>query len=320
VHGRAGVGWDARVVELTDVVRAKAVAVGAPGWLDDLPDLVADLEREWGIAVGASFPDGTEALVAAAVVTEGPDRGTDVVLKVGIPRSGDLAALRHEISVLGLADGEGCVRLLRADPDRGAMLLERLGPSLFDLAPPPAERLEILCSVAERFWRPAARLDLPTGAQKARWLAETIPPAWAELDRPCSERAIEHALACAERRAAAHDDHRAVLVHGDLHQWNVLRAADRWALVDPDGLLAEPEYDLGIVMREDPQEMLDGDPYERVRWLAARTGRDPVAIWEWGVVERVSTGLLAERIGLQPVGRQMLAVADRLCALPAPAA
>src|SRR3954467_9188899 len=57
VRGRAGVGWDARVIELPDVVRAKAVAVGAPGWLDDLPDLVADLEREWGIAVGASFPD-----------------------------------------------------------------------------------------------------------------------------------------------------------------------------------------------------------------------------------------------------------------------
>jgi streptomycin 6-kinase len=314
-----GVGWDARVIDLPDVVRTKAVAVGAPGWLDALPGLVADLERDWSIAVGAVFPDGTEALVAAAVVTDGPDRGADVVLKVGIPRSGDdLAPLRHEIAVLRLADGEGCVRLLRADPGRGAMLLERLGPSLFDLAPPLAERLEVLCSVAERFWRPAPGLDLPTGAEKARRLAATIPSAWAELDRPCSERAVEHALACAERRAAAHDDARAVLVHGDLHQWNVLRAADRWALVDPDGLLAEPEYDLGIVMREDPEDMLDGDPYARAHRLAARTGKDPVAIWEWGVVERVSTGLLAERIGLQPVGRLMLAVADRFAGLPGP--
>jgi hypothetical protein len=29
-------------------------------------------------------------------------------------------------------------------------------------------------------------------------------------------------------------------------------ADDDFKLVDPDGLLAEPEYDLGIVMREDP--------------------------------------------------------------------
>jgi streptomycin 6-kinase len=33
-----------------------------------------------------------------------------------------------------------------------------------------------------------------------------------------------HALACAERRVAAHDDERAVLVHGDAHEWNALQA------------------------------------------------------------------------------------------------
>lgn len=36
------------------VVRAKALAAGAEGWLDALPDLVADLERDWGIRVGAA--------------------------------------------------------------------------------------------------------------------------------------------------------------------------------------------------------------------------------------------------------------------------
>ena len=46
------------------------------------------------------------------------------------------------------------------------------------------------------------------------------------------------------------------------------------------------------------------------RWLAARTGLDATAIWEWGVVERVSTGLLGTKVGLQPVARQMLRVAD----------
>ena len=45
--------------------------------------------------------------------------------------------------------------------------------------------------------------------------------------------------------------------------------------------------------------------------LAAK-GMNAQAIWEWGVVERVSTGLLATRIGLQPVGAQMLTVANYL--------
>ena len=39
-----------------------------------------------------------------------------------------------------------------------------------------------------------------------------------------------------------------------------------------------------------------------------------IAIWEWGVVERVSTGLLGTRVGLQPIAGQMLAAADQLAA------
>jgi hypothetical protein len=90
---------------------------------------------------------------------------------------------------------------------------------------------------------------------------------------------------------------------------NALEAPGGFKLVDPDGLLTEPDYDLGIIMREDP---LEGDPRERSRWLAAHTGLDTASIWDWGVVERVSTGLLGTKVGLQPVGRQILAVADRV--------
>ena len=62
-------------------------------------------------------------------------------------------------------------------------------------------------------------------------------------------------------------------------------------------------------------ELLDADPYARATWLAARTGLDPAAIWEWGVVERVSTGLVCAGIDLQPVAREMLAAADTLARL-----
>ena len=48
-------------------------------------------------------------------------------------------------------------------------------------------------------------------------------------------RTVGHALACAARRIAAHDDERAVLVHGDVHQWNVLESADGFKLVDREG-------------------------------------------------------------------------------------
>ena len=63
-------------------------------------------------------------------------------------------------------------------------------------------------------------------------------------------------------------------------------------------------------MREDLLELLHGDPRERARWLAARCGLDATAIWEWGVAERVATGLVLTKVELQPIGRPMLATAD----------
>ncbi len=288
------------------VVRNKAIAVGATDWIDGLDDLVADVQHEWSITVGRPYEDGTEAYVAEVTLGD----GTPAVLKLIMPGVGDAA--KHEIAVLRRTNGEGCVELLRDDVDRGALLLERLGPSLHDLGLPTVQRHAILCSVAQQVWRPAPDCDLPTGAAKGRWLCESIVEMWHALDRPCTERAIDHALACAASRIAAHDDERAVLVHGDVHEWNALTAGHGFKLVDPDGLLAEAEYDMGILMREDPLEILEGGAWERATSLAERTGLNATAIWEWGVVERVSTGLLSTQIGLQPIGSEMLAVADRL--------
>jgi streptomycin 6-kinase len=293
---------------IPDPVRNKAQAVGARAWLESLPELVAGIECEWGLRAGHAFGDATEAYVTEAKL----DDGTPAVLKLLLPREGGSAA--REIAVLAHTAGDPCARLLRHDAERGALLLERLGPSLHAHALPIRRRHEILCDLAARVWRPAADCELPTGADQGHHLIELITTAWEECDRPCSEGAVAYAIACAERRIDAHDDERAVLVHGDVHQWNALRADDGWKLVDPDGLLAEPACDLGILMREDPADLLTGDPHERSRWLAARSGLEASAIWEWGVVERVSTGLECTRIGLQTSGREMLAVADRVAA------
>jgi streptomycin 6-kinase len=188
--------------------------------------------------------------------------------------------------------------------------MERLGRPMYELNLPLSQRLDHLCATAQRVWRPAADSGLPTGAEKARWLTNFIVTLWEELDHPCSEAAVEQALACARRREQAHRDERSVLVHGDVHQLNALESGHGFKLVDPDGLLAEPEYDIGVLMRADPVELLAGDPRDRVDYLVGLTGLDPIAIWEWGVVERLSTGLLCTQVDLQPLGRDTLLAAE----------
>ncbi len=286
-----------------------ALAVGAEDWLERLPELVSSLEADWSIAMGCSFGGGSEALVAEATRAH----GSSAVLKVLLPGAGNDPS--NEATVLRLAGGDGCPELYEYDAARGALLIERLGRPMYELSLPLSRRLEILCAAAARIWRPAPDCGLPTGAEKARWLADFIVTLWEELDHPCSEEAVDHALDAAVRREKAHRSETAVLVHGDVHQYNALQSDGGFKLVDPNGLLAEAEYDLGVLMRGDPVELLTGDPFDRVRWLAAHTGLDPVATWEWGVVERLSSGLLCTQIHLQPLGRDTLRTAESVTGL-----
>jgi streptomycin 6-kinase len=228
-------------LRIPDVVANAAAACGAGEWLRDLPGLIAELEAEWSDSVGRPFPHASEAFVAEARLAD----GTPAVLKLLIPQDG--AAGRHEITMLRLAGGRGCVGLLRDDAARGALLLERLGPSLYELGHPLAERLEILVTAAATVWRPAPGSGLPTGADKARQLVDFVTTEWEELGHPCTQAAVEHALACAAQRIAAHDDERAVLVHGDVHQLNVLQVpgSDTFKLVDPTDCSPRPNATLG---------------------------------------------------------------------------
>lgn len=296
---------------VSDVIRNKAIGAGAEQWLADLPSLIERISNDWHLDVGAPFADGTEAWVAPAQRAD----GTDAVLKLCVPRVGVHPAA-HEVAVLRLSGGRGCAELFAADIARGALLIERLGSSLHDLRWPVGRRHQALAAAAQAMWRPVDdavnELGFMTGADKATLLIDFITTTWERLDRPCSTTAVDHALVCAEHRRAAHDPKRSMLLHGDVHEWNALLVpgTSDIKLIDPDGLIAEPEYDLGIIMREDPIDLLDGDPFERATRLADLTGHDATAIWEWGVIERVSTGLLATEIGLQPVGAQMLHAAD----------
>ena len=292
----------ALVINVPATVRAKALDLGAGAWLENLPGLTAALASAWGLRLGAPFQDPTEAYVVEATRSD----GTPAVLKLLIPRPGRAAA--DEITFLREAGGEASCRLLAYDQSLGVLLLERLGPALSDLNLPISRRLPILSDLAVAVWRPT-EAALPTGAERADRMSRYIRRKWTELGEPCGRAAIDQALAAGESRRRAHAAGRAVLVHGDIHQWNAMRAGDGFKLVDPDGYVAEPACDLGVLLREDPAE---GDPRDRCAWLAGRTGADPRAIWEWGLLDRVATGLTLTVAGLQPVAAQMLAAADEI--------
>ena len=304
-----------RVIDVPAEVRGKALAVGDRGrrWLEDLADVVAGLERDWNVVVGATLRGGSDAFVAEAVTADG--RAT--VLKVALPWN----AASHQIDTLLRAGGRGYTLLLRHDVGRQAMLQERLGAPLATLGLPVAVQLQVICATLQQAWAVEPDPSFRSGADHVAWLADFIAATWRQLGSPCPERVVDLALSFAEERRRAFDPGAAVLVHGDAHAWNTLldlerpeSGAPRFKLIDPDGLFAEPACDLAVPMREFSDELLAApDPLraakERCAFLSHLTGVDPQAIWAWGYIERVSTGLLAMRAGLEQIGADMLAVA-----------
>ena len=88
-------------------------------WLRSLPELLQECENRWKITLGPPF-ELSFNYVAPAIDAN----GNSVVLKAGVPGP----ELISEIQALRLYDGDGAVRLLDFDTDRGVLLMERLMP------------------------------------------------------------------------------------------------------------------------------------------------------------------------------------------------
>ncbi len=103
-------------------IPAEFLQVGSRGpdwaaWLDGLPRLTRELLDDWDLRVDGASAYGNCALVVPVLAKD----GTAAVLKVQFPH----AEAETEHLALRIWDGNGAIRLLRADPRRFAMLLER---------------------------------------------------------------------------------------------------------------------------------------------------------------------------------------------------
>ena len=268
---------------MTDLAGAK----GGDRWLADLPATIAALERRWGITVGERLPGGTSSYVAAAVTAT----GEPAVVKISVP----VVDFDQQVRTLRAAGGRGYVRLLAADLDHNAALLEPLGGPLTRSGLPPEGQLAVIADLLPLAWT-VPRGDL-VPIDKAADLVEFVGSL--RSSAVGSSAVVDEALRCAERRSAAFDPDRCVVVHGDAAAANVLRrSGDGWVFVDPDGFVGDPAYDRGVAVRDWCAELLAAaDPRTLLRSYCVMLGGDPDATWDWGFLERVSTGLYLASLG-----------------------
>ena len=205
-------------------------------WVERLPALLAGLLEEWELSTDGWLMHGFVAVVVP-VRTAG---GTPAVLKVSFPDEES----EHEHLALRHWGGRGAVRLLRADPPRAAMLLERLRQEcldeMWDL-----EACEIVAGLYSLLHVPALPQLRPLTSYVDRWAGELK-----QLPRnaPLPRRLVEQAI------SLSHDfvtdpSRTGTLIHGDLHYENVM-AADRepWLVIDPKPMSGDPHYELAPML------------------------------------------------------------------------
>jgi streptomycin 6-kinase len=257
-------------------------------WLDRLPGLAAGLLEEWGLRRDGAARYGYASLVLP--VRTGA--GETAVLKATF--DGDLES-RHEALALQRWAGDGAVRLLRADPARRALLLERLHEQdlsgAWDL-----EACEVVAGLYGRLHVPAPGRLRPLTSFVARW-ADDLARLAARLGggMPVPRRLVEQALSLAQD-LVADPASTGLLIHGDLHYGNVL-AADRepWLAIDPKPMSGDPHYEPASMLGNRTAELAgplavggvrDG-LRRRFHTLVDAAGLDEARARDWVVVREV---------------------------------
>jgi len=246
--------------------------------------VVRELEARWEIAVGDRWetPEGSGGWLALARRANG---GT-AVLKLAAPHW----EADQEIAGLRFWNGDPTVRLLEADEERQALLLERCEPGTVLRARPEERQDEVIAGLLRRLWR------VPREPHGFRTLAE-MTERWSQETLGYRERWPDEGLVRAglelfrELPASAPAQ---VLLATDLHAGNVLEAERApWLVIDPKPFLGDPAYDatqhlfncLGR-MAADPFGTIDrfaallGVDVQRVRlWTFARAAAEPREGW-----------------------------------------
>lgn len=246
--------------------------------LDRPRSLLRGLLEEWELS-----PDGDELSGSCAVVL--PVRtaaGEPAALKVTAPHE----EAEHEHLALQHWHGHGAVRLIRADPRRWAMLLERLHPQ--DLSDTwDLEACEVVAGLYARLHVPA-----PPQLRSLTSYVERRTTRLAELprDAPVPRRLVEQAVSLG-RDLVADPASSGTMIHTDLHYANVL-AADRepWLAIDPKPVSGDPHYEVAPLLWNRWDELagdVRGGVRRRFHATVDAAGLDEHRARDWVVVRMV---------------------------------
>lgn len=294
-----------QAIEIPPALRNNVVdtwGVQGSSWLAALPGLVAELASDWGLDVRGSAGPLSFHWVAAATLSD----GSGAVLKLGPLEPGPVGT---EATALAAYAGQGAVRLLGHDPERGALLLERAMPGTPASALVPHDDEAATAAIVQVIGRlhrpPAAECPLPDLATLGRAFTDhlragrgdAIPRHW-----------VQRAAGLFDELCASSPPR--VVLHGDLHHDNVLQATrEPWLAIDPKGLVGDPGYEVGALLYNPWPDRRDSELLAlvpaRTEQLAAGLAMPLDRVVAWGFVQAVLSEVWRCGSGMAPRSRAL---------------
>lgn len=251
-------------------------------WLARLPALIAEVANDWELALSAPSAWGVCSVVVPAETSQGP-----AAAKFAWPhREG-----ADEHLALRAWDGRGAVRLLRADPARSVLLLERL--STQDLE---SEWDEEACRIIGGLYRDLHVPALPQLRRLSSWArGESERMGASDMPRRVTSR-VQHLV----QRLTEDADCDATLLHGDLHYGNVLSDGTDWVAIDPKPMAGHPGFEVAPLLYNRVEEMGSGPSLRysvrrRLEVVCEAGGVDAERAREWSIVRIAINALWASR-------------------------
>jgi streptomycin 6-kinase len=250
-------------------------------WVERLPAVTTGLLDEWELIIDGELMHGYCSLVVPVLTAD----GQRAVLKVHTEVDADESDFEH--LALQHWHGNGTVLLLRADPHRRAMLLERLHrrdlTTVGDI-----EACEIVAGLYGRIHVPALPQLRTVTSYVERWTADLAAlPSEAPIPRRLREQ-----CGALVRDLVADPASAGVIIHGDLHHHNVL-AADRepWLVIDPKPMSGDPHYEPAPMLWNRWDDIASGNVRDNLRrrfhTIVDVAGLDEDRARDWVIVRMV---------------------------------
>ncbi len=268
-------------------------------WLKELPQLVETLAAQWNLTHLEPLVDA----LSYNFILKGFRGEQPIILKISL----DFQRLEQETQALRALAGPCAVQVLEQDKLHGALLLERAipGNTLHVLYPyRDNEAIEAICNLIKNMPK-ALPVDSSAFHSDADRFSIIDHEGW-DIPAPILEKA--RSLKAQLLKTAP----KAVLIHGDMHDENIVQHENRWMVIDPSGMRGEIAHEVAnficnpyesVFSLPNAQaflknrilrasQLLDLDPERVQRWCYLYT----VWVWTWflktgGEVSEIAHGV-----------------------------